>query len=155
MAAPALLLGEYSRAAESTRAKDGNMGFDPVEPEQRRRLRKALTQAGLEASQLWMKYFSIGGEAGEYEVDAYLNGSLSLPPLQRDILAHAANEMIDDLPPRLRAPYSDDGDLSGGDEDSSGRSSGQEQSPHQPRSEEESGREESRRPRRDAGPNQE
>ncbi|MCC9205962.1 hypothetical protein [Arthrobacter sp. zg-Y769] len=52
-----------------------------------------------------MRYFSIGGAAGEYEVDAYINGSLSLPPLQRDILAHAANELIDQLPARPRAPY--------------------------------------------------
>lgn len=91
------------------------MGFDTVEPEQRRRLREALSQAGLGVSQLWMQYFSIGGEAGEYEVDAYLNGSLSLPPLQRDVLAHAANELIDNLPPRLRAPYCDEvGQVPGG-----------------------------------------
>ncbi len=84
------------------------MGFDAVEPEQRRQLREALAQARIGVPELWMRYFSIGGEAGEYEVDAYLSGSLSLPPLQRDILAHAANELIDDLPPRMRAPYSDD-----------------------------------------------
>ena len=84
------------------------MGFDAVEPEQRRLLKQALDQARLGVPELWMKYFSIGGEAGEYEVDAYLSGSFSLPPLQRDILAHAANELIDELPPRLRAPYSDD-----------------------------------------------
>ncbi|WP_461169620.1 hypothetical protein [Arthrobacter sp. Z1-15] len=122
------------------------MGFDAVEPEQRRRLRLALTQAGLGTSQLWMKYFSIGGEAGEYEVDAYLNGSLSLPPLQRDILAHAANELIDDLPPRLRAPYCDDDDLAG-------PGNRREQSSDELRTEGESGRE-SGRPRRDAGPDQ-
>ena len=122
------------------------MGFDAVEPEQRRRLKLALTQAGLGTSQLWMKYFSIGGEAGEYEVDAYLNGSLSLPPLQRDILAHAANELIDELPPRLRAPYCDDDDLAG-------RRDRREQPSDELRTEGESGRE-SRRPRRDAGPDQ-
>lgn len=124
------------------------MGFDAVEPEQRRRLREALTQAKIDTSQLWMRYFSIGGEAGEYEVDAYVNGSLSLPPLQRDILAHAANELIDDLPPRLRAPYCDDDDLPG-----RGNNGGQ--ADEQPPGDEGSGREESRRPRRDAGPDQE
>ena len=126
------------------------MGFDAVEPEQRRRLREALTQAGVDPSRLWMKYFSIGGEAGEYEVDAYLNGSLSLPPLQRDILAHAANELIDDLPPRLRAPYCDDDALKG-------RRNGQTPATGTPRDEEGPGKEDSRpeRPRRDAGPDQE
>ncbi|WP_342023432.1 hypothetical protein AAE021_16790 [Arthrobacter citreus] len=124
------------------------MGFDAVEPEQRRRLREALSQAGIETSQLWMKYFSIGGEAGEYEVDAYLNGSFSLPPLQRDILAHAANELIDDLPPRLRAPYCDDDDLGS-------RNNNREQGSNAPRDRHGPSGEESRRPRRDAGPDQE
>lgn len=138
------------------------MGFDAVEPEQRRRLRDALNQAGLETSQLWMKYFSIGGEAGEYEVDAYLNGSLSLPPLQRDILAHAANELIDDLPPRLRAPYADDGNLASRSGDRAGDnliargddpgSDGQEQAAEQPQRRDGSRAE---RPRRDAGSDQE
>lgn len=124
------------------------MGFDAVEPEQRRRLREALAQAGIETSQLWMKYFSLGGEAGEYEVDAYVNGSLSLPPLQRDVLAHAANELIDDLPPRLRAPYCDDENLPHQDNGSS-------HSPEESSGTEGPRREESERPRRDAGPDQE
>jgi hypothetical protein len=51
----------------------------------------------------------MSGDAGEYEVEAYLQGLLSLPPVQRDLLALAANELIDDLP-RPRAPYSDDFD---------------------------------------------
>ncbi|WP_146364075.1 hypothetical protein [Arthrobacter yangruifuii] len=84
------------------------MGFEAVEPEQRQLLKKALDDARLSVPEVWMRYFSIGGAAGEYEVDAYINGSLSLPPLQRDILAHAANELIDQLPTRPRAPYSAD-----------------------------------------------
>lgn len=83
------------------------MGFDPNEPEQRRRLRAAIRAAGIPVSELWLKYFSLSGDAGEYEVEAYLQGLLSLPPVQRDLLALAANELIDDLP-RPRAPYSDD-----------------------------------------------
>lgn len=83
------------------------MGFDLNEPEQRRRLRAAIRAAEIPVSELWLKYFSLSGDAGEYEVEAYLQGLLSLPPLQRDLLALAANELIDDLP-RPRAPYSDD-----------------------------------------------
>ena len=83
------------------------MGFDPNEPEQRRRLRAAMRAAGISASELWLKYFGVSGDAGEYEVEAYLQGLLSLPPVQRDLLALAANELIDELP-RPRAPYSDD-----------------------------------------------
>ncbi|MCQ2002107.1 hypothetical protein [Arthrobacter zhaoxinii] len=84
------------------------MGFEQVEPEQRQLLKKALEDARLSVPEVWLKYFSIGGGAGEYEVDAYINCSLSLPPLQRDILAHAANELIDQLPARPRAPSSAD-----------------------------------------------
>ncbi|MFF2345615.1 hypothetical protein [Pseudarthrobacter sp. NPDC058119] len=83
------------------------MGFDPNEPEQRRRLRAAMKAADISPSALWLKYFSLSGDAGEYEVEAYLQGLLSLPAIQRDLLALAANELIDDLP-RPHAPYSDD-----------------------------------------------
>ncbi|KQR64104.1 hypothetical protein ASF98_11370 [Arthrobacter sp. Leaf337] len=83
------------------------MGFDPTEPEQRSQLRAALQAVDITVGELWLNYFSIGGAAGEYEVEAYLQGLLSLPRVQRDLLAMAANELIDAVP-RLRAPYSDD-----------------------------------------------
>ena len=85
------------------------MGFDRNEPEQRRLLRAAIKAADISVSELWLKYFGLSGDAGEYEVEAYLQGLLSLPPVQRDLLALAANELIDELP-RPRAPYSDDFD---------------------------------------------
>ncbi|WP_336714842.1 hypothetical protein [Arthrobacter sp. USHLN218] len=77
------------------------------ENEQARLLVLAIEQAGISAGQLWLRYFGLGGSAGEYEVEAYLHELHSLPALQRDLLAHAANELIDQLPPRPRAPYSD------------------------------------------------
>jgi hypothetical protein len=84
------------------------MGFDPHEEEQCRLLRKAVRQADITPGELWLAYFSIGGVAGEYEVDAYLQGLYSLPPLQRDLLAGAANELIDAVPSLPRAPYAAD-----------------------------------------------
>ncbi|USQ75242.1 hypothetical protein [Ornithinimicrobium cryptoxanthini] len=54
-----------------------------------------------------MHYFSIGGNAGEMEVEAFLHHALPLPPLERDMLAHAVNELIDHRP-IIYAPYSDD-----------------------------------------------
>jgi hypothetical protein len=83
------------------------VGFDPYEAQQRALLRSALRTAGISIGDLWLHYFSIGGAVGEYEIEAYLQGLLSLPALQRDLLAMAANELIDDLP-RPRAPYSDE-----------------------------------------------
>lgn len=83
------------------------MGFDPQEPEQIRRLRAALKAAHISAGELWLNYFSIGGNVGEYEVEAYLQGLMSLPLIERDMLAMAANELID-AAPRIHAPYADD-----------------------------------------------
>ena len=79
-----------------------------LEFEQSRGLRRALADSEIPTGDLWLRYFSIGGKAGEYEVDAYIQSLLSLPPIERDLLAHAANELIDELPPRLRAPYADE-----------------------------------------------
>jgi hypothetical protein len=36
----------------------------------------------------------MSGTAGEYEVQAYVEGLISLPALQRDLLAMAAREII-------------------------------------------------------------
>jgi hypothetical protein len=83
------------------------MGFDPHEPQQRARLRSAIQAAGIGVGDLWLHYFSLGGSTGEYEVEAYLQGLLSLPETQRDLLAMAANELIDDIP-RPHAPYADE-----------------------------------------------
>ncbi|BAS13681.1 hypothetical protein AHiyo8_19840 [Arthrobacter sp. Hiyo8] len=74
------------------------MGFDPHEPQQQRMLAAAMKSARINVGELWLKYFSLGGEVGEYEVEAYLQGLLSLPVLQRDLLAMAANELIDTFP---------------------------------------------------------
>ncbi|MET3175054.1 UNVERIFIED_ORG: hypothetical protein ABIB52_002916 [Arthrobacter sp. UYCu721] len=65
------------------------MGFDSSEPEQRRRLQAALAAARVSTGDLWLYYLGIGGSVGEYEVEAYLQGLLSLPELQRDLLAMA------------------------------------------------------------------
>ena len=82
------------------------MGFDPHEPEQRGQLKDALTAADITVGELWLRYFSMTGSAGEYEVQAYLQGLISLPVIQRDLLALACNEIIAEKPP-LHAPYAD------------------------------------------------
>jgi hypothetical protein len=79
-----------------------------LEQKQSRLLSHAMTNAGITTGDLWLRYFSIGGHVGEYEVDAYIQSLHSLPPCERDLLAHAANELIDELPPRPRAPYLED-----------------------------------------------
>ncbi|WP_309074448.1 hypothetical protein [Paenarthrobacter sp.] len=92
--------------------RKGFVGLPLQEQLQLKGLRKALTSAGIPDEDLWLRYFSIGGTVGEYEVDAYLQSLHSLPVLQRDLLAHAANELIDELPARPHAPYDEQVSLS-------------------------------------------
>jgi hypothetical protein len=70
-------------------------------------LHDAYDASRLSVAGLWLRYFALGGEASEMEVDAYLNGALALPAFQHDMLAHAINERLDEIAPP-RAPYSED-----------------------------------------------
>lgn len=67
------------------------------EDEQRGTFRAAFEAAGIKIDHVWMQYFSIGGMSGLVEVQAYVYGALALPPLERDLLAHALNESLDAL----------------------------------------------------------
>lgn len=80
---------------------------------QRQILARAVRHSALPLKGLWLRYFSMGGTAGEYELDAYINGLYLLPDLEHDILAQAVNELIDMLPPPPRASYSNDTDDDG------------------------------------------
>lgn len=84
-------------------------GFDNPE-NQAQATREAMEEARIALNAVWMRYFSFTGTAGEYEIDAYLNGSLELPARERDLVAHAVNELIKELPPRRMAPYSTNGE---------------------------------------------
>ncbi|BBE24494.1 hypothetical protein MN0502_33770 (plasmid) [Arthrobacter sp. MN05-02] len=68
----------------------------------------AIHHAGLAVPDVWLRYFSLSGMVDEYEVNAYLHGLVVLPPVQCDLIAHAVNELIDELPRPSRAPYSSD-----------------------------------------------
>jgi hypothetical protein len=68
----------------------------------------AVADSGFSVREVWLCYFSLGGEVDEYEIEAYLAGLMPLPPLECDLLALAVNELIDELPPRRRAPFSDE-----------------------------------------------
>ncbi|MCM3687316.1 hypothetical protein [Kocuria rosea] len=81
------------------------MDDDEVGREQARGLARALDAADLAVGALWLHYFRLGGEVQEVEIDAYLHHALRLPRLERDLLAHAANELVDHGS-GTRAPYS-------------------------------------------------
>jgi hypothetical protein len=82
---------------------DGDHGIDD---HQRRGIQKALLRAELTPDQLWLRYFTLGGEAGPLEVEAFLSGLLPLSGLQRDLLAQAVNEQLEEMLASGRAPYS-------------------------------------------------
>ena len=75
--------------------------------EQRGRTLHAMETAGLTVQETWMRYFSISGDADEFDVDAYLHGVTHLQRLDRDLVSHAVNELIALAPPPPTAPYSD------------------------------------------------
>lgn len=82
-------------------------GYSPEE--QRRRTLHAMHASGLDLQDVWLRYFSLTGNADEFELDAYLNGLTTLTRLDRNLVSHAVNELISEtLPPT--APYSNDPD---------------------------------------------
>jgi hypothetical protein len=84
------------------------MSAFPHAEEQRALINAAITESGFSVGEVWLHYFSLSGEVDEYEVEAYLVGLMPMPALECDLLALAVNELIDDLPPRRRAPFSDE-----------------------------------------------
>ena len=69
------------------------MNVDETAEEQRERTAAAYRKAGMTLESLWLHYFSIGGDAGELEIDAFLNRSYMLRPVLRDLLDHAVHEL--------------------------------------------------------------
>lgn len=83
------------------------MSLGEEESEQRRGFADSLRHADVSMEELWLRYFTLGGLAGQFEVEAYIYGAMALPALQRDVLAHALNERLDEmLSEATRAPYS-------------------------------------------------
>jgi hypothetical protein len=80
----------------------------PPDPatDQQRSLSLAVQHAQLPISQLWLRYFALGGTEGPIEIDAYVHGLTELNIQQRDVLAHAVNERLDELTGEHRATYS-------------------------------------------------
>lgn len=68
----------------------------------------AAHDAELIADDVWLQYFSLGGNIKSVELDAYLHGLYPLLQAERDLIAMALNELIDDLPQRTRAGTSFD-----------------------------------------------
>ena len=74
--------------------------------EQQRTLALAVRRAALTTDELWTRYVALGGKAEVTKVDEYVRGLAELPAEQRDVLAHAVNDRLDELDRAHRASYS-------------------------------------------------
>lgn len=84
------------------------MTGDAGAEEQRRKLQLSAERTGLPLEQLWLRYFAIGGSCGLVEVEAHLLGMMTLPVYQTDMLAHVANERLDEMDRQVRVPVQPD-----------------------------------------------
>jgi hypothetical protein len=53
--------------------------------------------AGLSHSELWLRYFELGGMSSGLELEGFLYGALIPTPHDHDVIAHAINERFSEL----------------------------------------------------------
>jgi hypothetical protein len=71
-------------------------------------LESARREVGLSLSELWFRYFALGGMSTELELEAYLFEALTPTDHDRDLIAVALNERFSELGADHPVPYSDD-----------------------------------------------
>ena len=76
-------------------------------------LERARVDVGLSHSELWFRYFEIGGMSTALELEAYLYDALAPTEHDRDLIAVALNERYTELGGDHPIPYSDDEDHRG------------------------------------------
>ncbi len=54
-------------------------------------------EAGLSHSELWLRYFELGGMNSGFELEAILYGITTPEPHDHDVIAHALNERFSEL----------------------------------------------------------
>ncbi len=77
-------------------------------PEHMDLLERARRDVGLSVSDLWFRYFALGGTRSPIELDAVLNGALVADSTDRDRLAVALNERFAELGGDHPVPYAGD-----------------------------------------------
>lgn len=66
--------------------------------------------AGLSHSELWLRYFELGGMSTSFQLEACLHGALRPSNHDHDVIAHALNERFTELGEDHPVAYSDDKD---------------------------------------------
>lgn len=64
--------------------------------------------AELSHSELWIRYFGLGGMSSALELQAILYGALRPSDHDHDVIAHALNERFVELGGNHPVPYADD-----------------------------------------------
>jgi len=62
-------------------------------------------EAGLSLSELWLRYFELGGMSTALELEAYLYSALIPTAHDHDLVAHALNERFVELGGNHPVPY--------------------------------------------------
>jgi hypothetical protein len=68
-------------------------------------LQRACRDAGLSDSELWLRYFALGGTAMPEEVSEYVRGTRQPEATEYDVVVHAINERYMELHRPDRLPY--------------------------------------------------
>ena len=71
-------------------------------------LEKARVNLELSHSELWFRYFALGGMSTALELEAYMYDALAPADYDRDLIAVALNERYAELGGDHPIPYSDD-----------------------------------------------
>jgi hypothetical protein len=70
-----------------------------------RLLEPARARANLTLRELWLNYFSIGGNSDLLEIEAYLSGALMPTDIEYDYIAQALNDRFIELGMNHPVPY--------------------------------------------------
>lgn len=73
-------------------------------------LEEARRKLNLSVSDIWLRYFAVGGMSTELEIEAVLYGALLASEADRDLLSVALNERFSELGGDHPMPYSTDED---------------------------------------------
>jgi hypothetical protein len=68
-------------------------------------LDQARRDSGLSRSELWMRYFALGGMSQPLQLEAVLHGALETTAHDHDQIAHALNERFTELGRNHPVPY--------------------------------------------------
>lgn len=81
------------------------MGITMMQQTQQHSAFLAAQDAALSTEDLWLHYYSVGGNLKAFELGAYLHGMYPLPVGERNTIALALNELVDDLPGCRKAEF--------------------------------------------------